>query len=308
MPTSYARLAQFLLQLISASKFASADIPAIAGRGRIAPAPARTGQSRAPNLTQPSAVASGHSDELIGGGRRPDSVPAVTPRTTLLEARHPHSPCVDRPRASHRDGLFQQNLSKGFTYERGNCDHQFSPSPVATALGPHRFGGLKLLRCPTAATSRGPPQSRSGRTLIAIRCPATAARTVHRRDLWRYRSCREEAAVLLAVPRPSPPSSAAEVEEAPEENSQPDGSDKKPTGTGKTAYECVGEPPNESCNAQCYEQPFAESPGWQARSWRWLSPIVIAETAGAGATKRLPLPLTARTRITVDMPGCAAVR
>jgi len=44
--------------------------------------------------------------------------------------------------------LFQQNMSKRFDYECGRCGHRFSPTSVAAALAPHRFGGLKLLRCP----------------------------------------------------------------------------------------------------------------------------------------------------------------
>jgi hypothetical protein len=44
--------------------------------------------------------------------------------------------------------LVQKNLSKRFDYECGRCGHRFSPSPLAAALAPHRFGGSKLLRCP----------------------------------------------------------------------------------------------------------------------------------------------------------------
>jgi len=44
--------------------------------------------------------------------------------------------------------LFQSQLSKNFDYECGNCGTRFSPSAVAAALAPHRFGGFKLLRCP----------------------------------------------------------------------------------------------------------------------------------------------------------------
>jgi len=43
----------------------------------------------------------------------------------------------------------QRSLSKGFDYQCGSCGYRFSPSPVAAALAPHRFGGLKLLRCPS---------------------------------------------------------------------------------------------------------------------------------------------------------------
>lgn len=45
--------------------------------------------------------------------------------------------------------LFQQKLSKGLDYECSRCGHRFSPSAVVAALAPHRFGGLKLLRCPS---------------------------------------------------------------------------------------------------------------------------------------------------------------
>jgi DNA-directed RNA polymerase subunit RPC12/RpoP len=48
--------------------------------------------------------------------------------------------------------LFQQSLSKGFDYRCDSCGHRFSPSLVAAALAPHRFGGLKLLRCPNCGT------------------------------------------------------------------------------------------------------------------------------------------------------------
>lgn len=44
--------------------------------------------------------------------------------------------------------VLQQNMSKGLDYECRACGHRFCPSAVAAALAPHRFGGLKLLRCP----------------------------------------------------------------------------------------------------------------------------------------------------------------
>jgi DNA-directed RNA polymerase subunit RPC12/RpoP len=44
--------------------------------------------------------------------------------------------------------LFQSQLSKNFDYQCANCGTRFSPSALAAALAPHRFGGLKLLRCP----------------------------------------------------------------------------------------------------------------------------------------------------------------
>jgi DNA-directed RNA polymerase subunit RPC12/RpoP len=43
----------------------------------------------------------------------------------------------------------QSQLSKRFDYQCANCGMRFSPSPLAAALAPHRFGGLKLLRCPS---------------------------------------------------------------------------------------------------------------------------------------------------------------
>ncbi|HUJ54867.1 MAG TPA: zinc ribbon domain-containing protein [Gaiellaceae bacterium] len=44
--------------------------------------------------------------------------------------------------------LWQRRLSQGYDYQCGRCGHRFSPSPLAAALAPHRFGGLKLLKCP----------------------------------------------------------------------------------------------------------------------------------------------------------------
>jgi DNA-directed RNA polymerase subunit RPC12/RpoP len=45
--------------------------------------------------------------------------------------------------------LWQRQLSKNFDYQCAKCGARFSPSAVAAALAPHRFGGLKLLRCPS---------------------------------------------------------------------------------------------------------------------------------------------------------------
>jgi DNA-directed RNA polymerase subunit RPC12/RpoP len=44
--------------------------------------------------------------------------------------------------------VFQTFMSRNFDYQCGNCGERFSPSPLAAAIAPHRFGGLKLLRCP----------------------------------------------------------------------------------------------------------------------------------------------------------------
>ena len=49
--------------------------------------------------------------------------------------------------------FFQWNLSKGIDYECDNCQHRFSPSPLVAAVAPHRFGGLKLLRCPNCGAT-----------------------------------------------------------------------------------------------------------------------------------------------------------
>jgi DNA-directed RNA polymerase subunit RPC12/RpoP len=42
----------------------------------------------------------------------------------------------------------QTYMSRNFDYQCGNCGERFSPSALAAALSPHRFGGQKLLRCP----------------------------------------------------------------------------------------------------------------------------------------------------------------
>jgi len=47
--------------------------------------------------------------------------------------------------------LTQWKLSKSFDYQCGACGHSFSPSPIA-AVAPHRFGGVKLLRCPSCGS------------------------------------------------------------------------------------------------------------------------------------------------------------
>jgi DNA-directed RNA polymerase subunit RPC12/RpoP len=44
---------------------------------------------------------------------------------------------------------WQTYLSKNFDYQCGSCGERFTPSVLAAAVAPHRFGGRKLLRCPS---------------------------------------------------------------------------------------------------------------------------------------------------------------
>jgi hypothetical protein len=45
--------------------------------------------------------------------------------------------------------LGQTMLIRNFDYQCGSYGTRFTPSPLMAALAPHRFGGLKLLKCPS---------------------------------------------------------------------------------------------------------------------------------------------------------------
>lgn len=45
--------------------------------------------------------------------------------------------------------IVQSQVSKNYDYQCASCGARFSPSAVAAAVAPHRFGGMKLLRCPS---------------------------------------------------------------------------------------------------------------------------------------------------------------
>lgn len=59
------------------------------------------------------------------------------------------APFIVIPLALILGALWQTQLSKKFDYQCANCGQRFSPSALAAAAAPHRFGGLKLLRCPS---------------------------------------------------------------------------------------------------------------------------------------------------------------
>jgi DNA-directed RNA polymerase subunit RPC12/RpoP len=59
------------------------------------------------------------------------------------------SPLIVIPVVIVLGALFQRQLSKNFDYQCASCGARFSPSALAASVAPHRFGGLKLLRCPS---------------------------------------------------------------------------------------------------------------------------------------------------------------
>ena len=59
------------------------------------------------------------------------------------------APLIVIPVVLFLGALWQTQLSKNFDYQCANCGERFSPPALAAAAAPHRFGGLKLLRCPS---------------------------------------------------------------------------------------------------------------------------------------------------------------